>query len=116
MNFDPSSNMAAFRALMFLTILSICSGANFVMFPMFGRSHYMFEAKLGQELTERGHQVCQFSQHIIYSGITIFRTSDVSKCQHNWLERYRGLNSNEIKVAVPLLVQAIVYSIIVYTG
>ena len=116
MNFDPSSNMAAFRALMFLVILSICSAANFVMFPMFGRSHYMFEAKLGQELTERGHQVRKFSQHIIYSGITIFRTSNVSKCRYNWLERYRGLNSNEIKIGVPLLVQGIGYSTTVYTG
>jgi len=33
--------------------------ANFVMFPMFGRSHYMFVARLGQELAERGHQVCK---------------------------------------------------------
>lgn len=57
MNFNPSSNMATFRALVCLAILSCCSAANFVMFPMFGRSHYMFYTKLGQELTERGHQV-----------------------------------------------------------
>jgi len=49
--------MAALRALVFLAVLSCCSAANFVMFPMFGRSHYMFVARLGQELAERGHQV-----------------------------------------------------------
>lgn len=52
--------MAAVKAVMFLAILSSCLAANFVMFPMFGRSHYMFVARLGQELAERGHQVCKF--------------------------------------------------------
>ena len=48
---------ATFRALLYLSILSSCSAANFVVFPMFGRSNYMFFARLGQELAERGHQV-----------------------------------------------------------
>ncbi|XP_020612276.1 UDP-glucuronosyltransferase 2B33-like [Orbicella faveolata] len=49
--------MMEFRTLLCLVMLSSCLAANFVMFPMFGRSHYMFVARLGQELTERGHQV-----------------------------------------------------------
>ncbi|KAL9988799.1 hypothetical protein ACROYT_G003287 [Oculina patagonica] len=49
--------MAAFRTLVYLSILSSCSAAYFAMFPMFGRSHYLFVARLGQELAERGHQV-----------------------------------------------------------
>ncbi|KAJ7394437.1 hypothetical protein OS493_000246 [Desmophyllum pertusum] len=49
--------MAAFRTLVYLAILSYCLAANFVMFPMFSRSHYMLVARLGQELAERGHQV-----------------------------------------------------------
>jgi len=51
--------MMEFRTLLCLVMLSSCLAANFVMFPMFGRSHYMFVARLGQELTERGHQVCK---------------------------------------------------------
>ena len=51
--------MAAFRTLLSFMMLSSCSAANFVMFPVMGRSHYMFVARLGQELAERGHQVCK---------------------------------------------------------
>jgi len=51
--------MAALRAVVFLAILSSCLAARFAMFPMFGRSHFMFVARLGQELAERGHEVCK---------------------------------------------------------
>ena len=34
--------MAAFRTLLSFVMLSSCSAANFVMFPVMGRSHYMF--------------------------------------------------------------------------
>ena len=51
--------MAGFRALLCFVMISSCLAANFVMFPMMGRSHYMFVARLGQELAERGHQVCK---------------------------------------------------------
>ena len=70
--------MVAFRALVFLAVLSCCLAANFVMFPMFGRSHYMFVARLGRELAERGHQVCK-----LIGAILIFRTN---KGDGNWLE------------------------------
>lgn len=58
--------MAAFRTLVSLSILSSCSAAYFVMFPMFGRSNYMFVARLGQELAERGHQVHDCKNLIIF--------------------------------------------------
>ncbi|KAJ7334419.1 hypothetical protein OS493_014733 [Desmophyllum pertusum] len=63
--------MAAFRMLVFLAIFSSCLAANFVMFPMFGRSHYMFVARLGQELAERGHQVKIFVEQARVSPQTI---------------------------------------------
>ena len=50
--------MAALQAFVFLAFLSCCFAAKFVMFPMIGRSHFMFVSKLGQELAERGHEVC----------------------------------------------------------
>jgi len=50
--------MAAFRPFVLLALLSSCLAAKFAMIPMFGRSHFMLVAKLGQELAERGHEVC----------------------------------------------------------
>ena len=58
-NYSPSSNMAGFRTLLCFVMISSCLAANFVIFPMYGRSHYMFVGRLGQELLERGHQVCK---------------------------------------------------------
>ena len=51
--------MVALRAALLFAFLSRCFAAKFVMFPMFGRSHYMILDKLGQELSERGHEVCK---------------------------------------------------------
>ena len=51
--------MAALRAALLFALLSGCFAAKLVMFPMFGRSHYMILNKLGQELSERGHEVCK---------------------------------------------------------
>lgn len=59
--------MEGFTTLLPFVMLSSCLAANFVMFPMMGRSHYMFVAKLGQELAERGHQVCKLVYFIIFS-------------------------------------------------
>jgi len=64
--------MAAFRALLSFVMISSCLAANFVMFPMFGRSHYMFVARLGQELAERGHQVCKLDvQYFIFPAFAL---------------------------------------------
>ena len=49
--------MAVLRAILFLAFLSSFLAAKFAMFPMMGRSHFMFVARLGQELAERGHEV-----------------------------------------------------------
>ena len=51
--------MAALRAALLFALLSRCFAAKLVMFPMFGQSHYMILNKLGQELSERGHEVCK---------------------------------------------------------
>ena len=51
--------MVALQPVVFLAILSSCLAAKLAMFPMFGRSHFMFVARLGQELAERGHEVCK---------------------------------------------------------
>ena len=50
--------MAAFRPFVLLALLSSCLAAKFAMFPMFGRSHFILVSTLGQELAERGHEVC----------------------------------------------------------
>lgn len=50
--------MAALRTVVLLVFLSSCLASKFAMIPMFGRSHFMLVAKLGQELAERGHEVC----------------------------------------------------------
>ena len=50
--------MAVLQAFVFLAFLSCCFAAKFAIFPMIGRSHFMFVSKLGQELVERGHEVC----------------------------------------------------------
>ena len=74
-NNSPSSNMMEFRTLLCLVMLSSCLAANFVMFPMFGRSHYMFVARLGQELAERGHQVCKLGvQYFILPASALAQT------------------------------------------
>ena len=52
-----STIMAALGTALLLSLVSGCFAAKFVMFPMFGRSHYMILNKLGQELSERGHEV-----------------------------------------------------------
>ena len=50
--------MLGIQAIVFFAFLSSCFAAKFAMFPMpFGRSHFLFVSKLGQELTERGHEV-----------------------------------------------------------
>ena len=50
--------MLGIQAIVFFTFLSSCFAAKFAMFPMpFGRSHFLFVSKLGQELAERGHEV-----------------------------------------------------------
>jgi len=61
LNFKPLEQlrMVALQPVVFLAILSSCLGVKLAMFPMFGRSHFMFVARLGQELTERGHEVCK---------------------------------------------------------
>ena len=51
--------MVAMRAALLFALLSGCFAAKLVMFPMFGQSHYMILNKLGQELSERGHEVCK---------------------------------------------------------
>ena len=54
--------MALLRSLVCSLVLlssvqSSCLAAKFVMFPMFGRSHYLVLARLGKELASRGHEV-----------------------------------------------------------
>ena len=49
--------MTALGTALLFSLVSGCFAAKFVMFPMFGRSHYMILNKLGQELSERGHEV-----------------------------------------------------------
>lgn len=53
--------MAALRAFLLFSFFSGCLAAKFAMFPLSGRSHFMFVAKLGQELAKRGHEVWKFS-------------------------------------------------------
>ena len=57
--------MAAIRVALLFALLSGCFAAKLVMFPMFGRSHYMILNKLGQELSERGHEVCKLEYKMI---------------------------------------------------
>ena len=49
--------MAALDCFIFISLLSSCLAAKYAMFPMFTRSHYLVFAKLGEELTARGHEV-----------------------------------------------------------
>lgn len=49
--------MAALDCFIFISLLSSCLVAKYAMFPMFTRSHYLVFAKLGKELTARGHEV-----------------------------------------------------------
>ncbi|KAJ7334572.1 hypothetical protein OS493_014896 [Desmophyllum pertusum] len=49
--------MAALRCIFFFSLFSSCLAATYVMFPMFGRSHYLVIAKVGEELSRRGHEV-----------------------------------------------------------
>ena len=49
--------MAALDCFIFISLLSSCLAAKYAMFPMFTRSHHLVFAKLGEELTARGHEV-----------------------------------------------------------
>lgn len=49
--------MAAWCCICFFSLLTSCLAANYVMFPMFTRSHYLVIAKVGKELAARGHRV-----------------------------------------------------------
>ena len=62
--FSELHKMAAIIISVFFATLSSTLAANIVTIPMFGKSHYMFVSRLGQELAERGHQVCKFEMRL----------------------------------------------------
>ena len=72
--------MAALGTALLLSLVSVCFAAKFVMFPMFGRSHYMMLNKLGQELSDRGHEVCKYEYKML-SNSTIVIWSGLCWCQ-----------------------------------
>ena len=49
--------MALLYILFGLCLVSNCMAAKIVMLPLYGGSHYMVTAKLGNELVNRGHKV-----------------------------------------------------------
>ena len=49
--------MVALLCIFFVSLLSSCLAANYAMFPMLSRSHYLVIAKLGEQLAARGHEV-----------------------------------------------------------
>ena len=72
--------MTALGTALLLSLVSGCFAAKFVMFPMFGRSHYMILNKLGQELSDRGHEVCKYEYKML-SNSTIVIWSGLCCCQ-----------------------------------
>ena len=54
---EITKKMEASCCICFFSLLTSCLAANYVMFPMFSRSHYLVIAKVGEELAARGHWV-----------------------------------------------------------
>ena len=56
-----NAEMAALGCFFFISFLSSSFAANYVIFPIFSRSHYSVFAKIGEELAVRGHKVSKIT-------------------------------------------------------